>query len=266
MDRQQVAHELPLLRRYGRALTGSQSRGDGLVRHMLEALVVEPKLLDDDVNIHVSIFALFHRVLKGIDLAGTESESRASTIENVVQSRLGATAPMGRQILLLTVLENFTLENAAHIVGISVAEAEIALTQALTEIDRQSRSSVLIIEDEPMIALELETHVTNLGHEVVGTATTHREAVSMYHEFNPGLILADVQLADGSSGTAAVREILASESVPVIFITAFPERLLTGERPEPTYLITKPFTTQSVKVAISQALFIKSTARTISVG
>jgi hypothetical protein len=41
----------------------------------------------------------------------------------------------------------------------------------------------------------------------------------------------------------------------VIFITAFPERLLTGERPEPTFLITKPFQPETVKAAIGQALF-----------
>ena len=43
--------------------------------------------------------------------------------------------------------------------------------------------------------------------------------------------------------------------MPVIFITAFPERLLTGERPEPTFLITKPFQPETVKAAIGQALF-----------
>ena len=43
--------------------------------------------------------------------------------------------------------------------------------------------------------------------------------------------------------------------VPVIFITAFPERLLSGERPEPTFLISKPFQRSTVKAAIAQALF-----------
>jgi hypothetical protein len=47
--------------------------------------------------------------------------------------------------------------------------------------------------------------------------------------------------------------------VPVIFITAFPDRLLTGERPEPTFLITKPFDPEILNVAISQALTIART-------
>jgi hypothetical protein len=49
--------------------------------------------------------------------------------------------------------------------------------------------------------------------------------------------------------------------VPVIFITAYPDRLLTGERPEPTFLITKPFQESTVQAAISQALFFESSAR-----
>jgi DNA-binding LytR/AlgR family response regulator len=69
------------------------------------------------------------------------------------------------------------------------------------------------------------------------------------------MILADIQLADGSSGIDAVNEILGVLDVPVVFITAYPERLLTGERPEPAFLITKPFKPEMVKAVISQALF-----------
>jgi CheY-like chemotaxis protein len=71
------------------------------------------------------------------------------------------------------------------------------------------------------------------------------------------MVLADIQLADGSSGLDAVNEMLTSFSVPVIFITAYPERLLTGERPEPAFLITKPFQPETVKAVISQALFFE---------
>ena len=94
-----------------------------------------------------------------------------------------------------------------------------------------------------------------LGHRVTGAATTYDEAVEAVSRHKPGLVLADIQLADGSSGIDAVKDILKRIDVPVIFITAFPERLLTGERPEPTFLITKPFQPETVKAAIGQALF-----------
>jgi len=114
---------------------------------------------------------------------------------------------------------------------------------------------VLIIEDEPVIAADIEALVQELGHRICDIAATRQEAVEAAKRDAPGLVLADIQLADGSSGVDAVKEILSVHEAPVIFITAFPERLLTGERPEPTFLITKPFQPETVKAAIGQALF-----------
>jgi len=75
-------------------------------------------------------------------------------------------------------------------------------------------------------------------------------------------VLADIRLADGSSGIDAVNEILAEFSIPVIFITAFHEALLTGIRPEPTFLIAKPFSEDMVRAVISQVLFFNRVAAT----
>ena len=92
-------------------------------------------------------------------------------------------------------------------------------------------------------------------------ARTHREAVAAIGEAKPGLILADIQLADGSSGLDAVNDILGALSTPVIFITAYPERFLTGAPPEPAFLVTKPFSVDSLKAVISQALFFDRRSR-----
>ena len=121
---------------------------------------------------------------------------------------------------------------------------------------------VLIIEDEPVIAADIEALVRELGHKVLEIAATRGEALDAVARHTPGLVLADIQLADGSSGIDAVKDILGRFDVPVIFITAFPERLLTGERPEPTFLITKPFQPETVKAAISQALFFHPARQT----
>ena len=106
-----------------------------------------------------------------------------------------------------------------------------------------------------MIAIDIETIVQSLGHRVHGIARTHDESIALFRSGSPGLVLADIQLADGSSGLEAVNELLRLREVPVIFITAFPERLLTGERPEPTFLLTKPYQPDTVRATISQALF-----------
>ena len=129
------------------------------------------------------------------------------------------------------------------------------ISQAQADIETDLATSVLIIEDEPVIAADIEALVRDLGHNITAVATTRREAVSAVKARKPGLVLADIQLADGSSGIDAVNDILKGHDVPVIFITAFPERLLTGEKPEPAFLITKPFQPETVKAAIGQALF-----------
>jgi len=164
-------------------------------------------------------------------------------------------APRSRQAFLLTALEGFTPSEAAQILDTDFPDVERLIGQAQTEIDAELATDVLIIEDEPVIAADIEALVTELGHAVVDIAATRTEAVDAVARKAPGLVLADIQLADGSSGIDAVKDILGRYDVPVIFITAFPERLLTGERPEPTFLITKPFQPETVKAAIGQALF-----------
>ena len=135
------------------------------------------------------------------------------------------------------------------------------LERASEEISRQVATDIMIIEDEPLIAIDIEQMVESLGHRVTGIARTRDEAVALFKATRPSMVLADIQLADGSSGIDAVNEILQNTAIPVIFITAFPERLLTGERPEPTFLVTKPFNPDMVKALISQALFFNESTK-----
>jgi CheY-like chemotaxis protein len=168
---------------------------------------------------------------------------------------LDTLAPKARQAFLLVAVEEFAPREAAAVLGIGVDELQGLIDEAGREIAKQIATDVVIIEDEPLIALDLERLVTELGHRVVKIARTERQAIDTVQRVRPGLIMADIQLADGSSGLDAVNEILRSFSVPVIFVTAFPQRLLTGKRPEPTFLITKPFHADNLKAVISQALF-----------
>ena len=258
---QQLAPHLPFLRRYGRALTGSQAGGDRYVRATLEAIVAAPDQFPRDVDPRLGLYRMFQGIWNSANYDETGAESPGDTgvdtasQEAVAQARLSRIMPLSRQALLLTAMEGFTPEDAAYLIEVDTDEVETLVTEALREIEKQTHARVLIIEDEPIIAMDIETIVRDLGHEVTGVAVTRDEAVALAMEDRPGLVLADIQLADDSSGIDAVKDILAEFQVPVIFITAFPERLLTGERPEPTFLITKPFQRSTVKAAISQALF-----------
>jgi CheY-like chemotaxis protein len=166
-----------------------------------------------------------------------------------------------RAALLLTAVEAFSLEEAAFIVDESPEDVERAILEAQKTIDSQLASKVLIIEDEPIIALDLENLVSELGHKVVAVAATKDDAVAKARSERPGLVLADINLGEGGSGIDAVSEILSSFDIPVIFITAYPEKLLTGERPEPTYLIAKPFLPETVQATVGQALFFHPAAK-----
>jgi FOG: CheY-like receiver len=253
---QELAPHLPFLRRYSRALTGAQSHGDAYVRATLEAIVAAPEDFPQDVDPRLGLYRTFQQIWSSTN-DGDASEEARDTAEGelIAQARLARITPISRQALLLTAMEGFTSEDVAYLIESEPEEIDRLVSEALSEIERQTTARVLIIEDEPIIAMDIETIVRDLGHDVTAVAVTRDEAVAEALANRPGLVLADIQLADDSSGIDAVKDILAEFNVPVIFITAFPERLLTGERPEPTFLITKPFQRSTVKAAISQALF-----------
>lgn len=250
----EIAPHLPYLRRFARALSGTQASGDAYVVAMLEALVADPSSFPRGFDPRLGLYHTFLKLWSSVSLNATSAGS-AETDRPSAERNLEALTPRPRQAFLLRTVEGFSIEEVATIMDISASDAAGLIQAAGQEIAEQVATDVLIIEDEPIIALDIETMVEELGHTVTGVARTHREAIALVAKKRPGLVLADIQLADGSSGLDAVNEILSSIDVPVIFITAYPERLLTGDRPEPAFLITKPFQPEAVKAAISQALF-----------
>ncbi len=254
----EVAAHIPFLRRYARALTGSQAAGDAFVRAVLEAALVDPALASSLRGGRVPLYRAFAQVWAAACLQSANLQQMASPAEAAAQRQLDRITPPARQALLLTTVEEFTADEAGQIMGLGQAEVMALVQAAVADIARQSAASVLIIEDEPLIAMQLEDLVCALGHTVCGMAATRGQVLDVLARARPGLVLADIQLADGSSGLDAVDDILAIAPVPVVFITAFPERLLTGERTEPTYLVTKPFQEASVRAAIAQALFFNA--------
>ena len=256
---------LPFLRRYARALTGDQNSGDAYIRASLQALADNPDQFlsaanDEDQDPRVTLYRLFHSIW-GSSGAQLEVQDGNAVLAKEPLQRLSALSPISRQAYLLTAAEGFSRAQASRILSLSEPEIDELVDEAQRDIENDLCTKVLVIEDEAIIAADLEALVSELGHECVGNATTRDEAVAMATETEPGLVLCDIQLADNSSGIDAAQQILEKFDVPVIFITAFPERLLTGERPEPTYLISKPFQDNAVKAAIGQALFFHPSKR-----
>jgi CheY-like chemotaxis protein len=246
--RNEIVRHLPLLRRYARCLTGSQDRGDRYVRVCLESIIADVSLITPHPDARIGLFRVFHALWTGI-LTPLESGPLTRGGAGKLERHIRALPALEREVLLLTTLCEFTLGQAATILGLA-----------------ETATRVLVIEDEPVIAFDLASIVTGMGHSVVGIADTRQRAVELARAKTPGIVLADIQLRDGSSGIDAAREIIEAIDVPVIFITAFPERLLTGERKEPTYLITKPFDSEVLRVTIAQALLLHPSAPAAAAG
>jgi CheY-like chemotaxis protein len=257
---------LPYLRRFARALTGSQASGDAYTMATLEAHLADGTGGDRAGDARVALFAAFLRIWGSVEINLRPEIDAVSPVNGAADRSLEAITPLPRIAFLLHAMEEFSVPEIAAILDRPTEDVERLLDQAGREIAAHLSTRVLIIEDEPIIAMDLEALVNELGHEVTRIARTRREAVAAIAEQRPGLVLADIHLADGSSGLDAVKDILADFTVPVVFITAYPERLLTGERPEPTFLITKPFRPGTVKAIISQALFFDRKASLANVG
>lgn len=243
-----ISGELPYLRRYARALLGTRSAGDAAVETMLETKML---VMLNEGRTPTQRKDLF----RALDETIMEELSQGELNQEVVKILRRMTNDE-RRAVMLTVVEGFSTFETAEIIGATTSFVEQALTDAETSLKSALATTVLIIEDEFLIADILAGIVTGAGHSVFGIASTHRQAVALARTGKFGLILADVMLADGSSGIEAVEEILSDmpKPVPVVFITAFPKRLLQGNKAEPAFLITKPFQAQQVRAMVEQAV------------
>lgn len=252
---QAVSANVAFLRRYARALTGNQDSGDRYAMATLEALLEEKAPAVDDPKL--ALFSAFHLVWSSAGAPVAEADTPLSAR---AQAHMVDLTPNSREALLLHAIEGFSVADIARIMGLSESEVADLIEAARREMHAAMTGRVMIIEDEAIIAMDIASIVEEMGHEVTGIARTRTEAVALATQSRPDLVLADIQLADNSSGIDAVNDILAQlDALPVVFITAFPERLLTGTRPEPAFLITKPFTEDQVLSAVSQAMFFAST-------
>jgi CheY-like chemotaxis protein len=245
LRREDLIRALPYARRYARALTGSQQAGDTLVADCLRETLANLLPLPDGITDarQVLYWGVTHRFDHGVGRADLE----AGRMHDGLSTKQ-------RQLLLLTSLEDVAPDDAAPILGMDVETAHERLLDAREKLRASAATEVLIIEDELIIAMDLEELVQSCGHRVVGVAASEAEAIAIAKRTRPGLILADINLGLGGDGTTAVSTILQSHYAPVIFVTAYPERLLTGDAIEPAFVITKPFEPLTLAIATYQAV------------
>lgn len=251
---QAIEPHLSSLRRYARTLSGSQTGGDGYVVELLEALVADVSMFPTGISPKIGLYRLFSRLWNSVAVNAFCDERESSKALRSLQ----ALTPKPRQALLLLSVEGFEPEEIADILEVSMPEVAALVAAADSEIaNLLSPAEILIIEDEPLTAFDLEDLVEGLGHHVIGIARTHEQALTLAQRRQPDLILSDIQLADGSTGLDAVNALLRNFDAPVIFVTGHAELLLSGKKPEPTFLIPKPYNPDMVRAVVGQALFFE---------
>lgn len=209
-------------------------------------------------NLRVQLFKALHAVMDVLEGTGCR-DSEETAYERRLESNLARLEPRDRKILILAVVERFSHEDVALILGIERTSVRRGIARARLELQRQTAIPVLIIEDEALIAMSIETAMMEMGLKVTGSVPSEEEAIATAHDDQPQLVLSDIQLADEGSGLAAAQSILERFEVPIVFVTGYPERLLTGGRTEPAFVVSKPFNPESLKVTVAQALATYST-------
>lgn len=260
----EIGNVLPFLRRYARALTGSRETGDFYAAATMEAILDDNSTFDPALPTKTALFKTFHLIWTSTGApVDSSAQSDATGLAARAHAHLSRLTPNTREALLLHTIEAFSYDAIAQIIDIEPHEAAELVNIAYSEMARQRHGRVMIVEDEAIIALDLDGIVTQMGHRVTGVARTEAEALKLAQAEDFDLILSDIHLADGSSGIhAALRIHEAHGPRPTIFVTAFPERLLTGEGLEPTFVISKPYTDEQIRSAISQAMFF-ATGKTL---
>ncbi len=112
---------------------------------------------------------------------------------------------------------------------------------------------ILVVEDEILIALELESLLQDLGHDVVGIAASSEDALALGRDLKPDLAFVDIHLADGPTGVDVARRLASEHEVTVLFMTANAKRI-----PEDFAgawgVIAKPYTERGVREALTYVM------------
>jgi diguanylate cyclase (GGDEF)-like protein/PAS domain S-box-containing protein len=123
-----------------------------------------------------------------------------------------------------------------------------------------NNENILIVEDEKIIALDLQRRLERFGYSVVGMASDGPEAIALARDRSPDIILMDIMLSGGMDGIEAAKLIRARFGIPVIFLTAYTDEktLERAKEVEPFGYIVKPFKERELYTTIDIALYKNS--------
>lgn len=251
---QVLERNLRALRRYASILTGSKATGDELILMCLERIAETEEHKEPGFD-RVDLFRHFHDVVSDVGYCyDASSWQDLHRDETQVLRRLAALADLDRGILLLRKIEWLSYDEIADIVRLPLDDIVPRLVDASKTMRELEHHSVLIIEDEFLIARDLWRIVEDMGHSVCGVAGNADVAITLAASEKPTLVLADLRLADGQfSGIDAARMITSSADIPIVFVTAYPEQAARTFASDP-YIVRKPFHPATIAAAVNCAL------------
>ncbi len=252
-----IIDNLPSLRRFARVLVGNTKWADTAIEQMLELSTTRPWYWEDAEPSKTNLYRAFLRYWNDPLRTRVASSRAGASLEKVNTTEItGREISIPRQAFLLVSLEKFSSSEVCIILDLREDQLEVSLQQAREQMRCGYSANILIIEDELLIALDLELIATELGHNVVGLARTHEEALAIASGTDLDLILADLNLADGSSGVRASEELMKSKSLPVIYISGISENFVTGRASEAEFFLSKPFQRENARALIGHALLL----------
>lgn len=252
-DTRHLMEQLPYLRRYARALTGTPALGDALVTRTLEWAM--------DVTGPASRENLYRRMNQLQDKDGNRPRPVSG---HPVEAALNGLDETDRRLYLLVNLEDLPLADAAAVLGLPPENAVERLSRAREMVRSRLTATILIVEDDAIIAFDLAETVRGMGHTVCGNATTMEQALALAAEHAPTLALMDIRLAEGDNGIEVARELRRQRFLPVIFVTAFPDEVTKRGVEHLGPVIPKPFNREQIEQAITRAVFTPAPQETVA--
>lgn len=251
-DRQDVAsrpaspptpRQLALLRRYFRAVVGDQQAGDKLVSSLAPRLLLTEK---STVALLTAATRLWRQLVK--DDAAPAFSSRT------IAEALSPALSLERQAGVMVDVFGLTLQQAAGALNRSAGEVTRLLAEGRRVTGRPIGGRVLVVDDDPLIARHLAGIVAARGAAEVQVAASYDEAVGLASVRRFDLALCDYDLGRGRNGLDVVRVLSAEHDTTCVFVTAYPDEVLSGSDHEPAFVIIKPFRDEVVAAALSYAV------------
>jgi len=122
-----------------------------------------------------------------------------------------------------------------------------------------NHKKILVVEDENIIALNIQAILDSFNYNVVGIASNCEDAIDLAIKHEPNIVLMDISIIGNRDGVETAIEIQKIIDTSIIFVTAFPEKLTVDrfKNLKPCGFLSKPFSVESLNTAIKMALFYK---------